>query len=129
MKDPYVYEDTGTLINKLGIKDYEELRQAESDITFSKLITVERDVKFSEFNLEYLKDIHKYILGDIFDWAGEFRIVPMEKPEVILGGDTIRYAYPTEIKSKAVNSPFIGYELYGFCKYCFVDGKLVYGGE
>ena len=101
MKDPYVYEDTGTLINKLGIKDYEELRQAESDITFSKLITVERDVKFSEFNLEYLKDIHKYILGDIFDWAGEFRIVPMEKPEVILGGDTIRYAYPTEIKSKA----------------------------
>lgn len=34
-----------------------------------------------------------------------------------------------EIKSKAVNSPFIGYELYGFCKYCFVDGKLVYGGE
>lgn len=55
MKDPYVYEDTGTLINKLGIKDYEELRQAESDITFSKLITVERDVKFSEFNLEYLK--------------------------------------------------------------------------
>ena len=100
MKDPYVYEDTGTLINKLGIKDYEELRQAESDITFSKLITVERDVKFSEFNLEYLKDIHKYILGDIFDWAGEFRIVPMEKPEVILGGDTIRYAYPTEIKSK-----------------------------
>ena len=32
MKDPYVYEDTGTLKNKLGIKDYEELRQAEADI-------------------------------------------------------------------------------------------------
>lgn len=28
MKDPYVYEDTGTLKNKLGIKDYEQLRKA-----------------------------------------------------------------------------------------------------
>lgn len=34
-----------------------------------------------------------------------------------------------EILSKGKNSPFIGYELYGFCKYTFVDGKLVYGGE
>ncbi len=55
MKDPYVYEDTGTLINKLGIKDYKELRQAEADITFSRLITIEKDVKFKEFNVEYLK--------------------------------------------------------------------------
>lgn len=100
MKDPYVYEDTGTLINKLGIKDYKELRQAETDITFSRLITVEKDVKFKEFNVEYLKNIHKYILGDIFDWAGEFRTVPMEKPEEILGGDTIRYAYPSEIEKQ-----------------------------
>ena len=34
-----------------------------------------------------------------------------------------------EILSKGKNSPFIGCELYGFCKYTFVDGKLVYGGE
>ena len=100
MKDPYVYEDTGTLINKLGIKDYKELRQAEADITFSRLITIEKDVKFKEFNVEYLKNIYKYILGDIFDWAGEFRTVPMEKPEEILGGDTIRYAYPSEIEKQ-----------------------------
>ena len=34
-----------------------------------------------------------------------------------------------EILSKGKNSPFIGKELYGFCKYTFVNGKLVYGGE
>ena len=100
MKDPYIYEETGTLINKLGIKDYEELRQAEADITFAKLLTAEKDIKFSSFDLQYLKNIHKYILEDIFEWAGEFRTVPMEKPEVILGGDTIRYAYPKEIEPK-----------------------------
>lgn len=34
-----------------------------------------------------------------------------------------------EILSRGKNSPFIGLTLYGFCKYTFVDGKLVYGGE
>lgn len=101
MKDPYVYEDTGTLKNKLGIKDYEQLRQAEADISFVKLLTVDRDVDCAKFDLEYVKNIHKYILSDIYDWAGEFRIVPMEKPEDVLGGDTVRYAYPKEIETKA----------------------------
>lgn len=101
MKDPYVYEETGTLKNKLGIKDYEELRKAESDISFVKLLTVDRDVECSKFDLDYIKNIHKYILDDIYDWAGEFRTVPMVKPEDILGGDTVRYAYPKEIEPKA----------------------------
>lgn len=97
MKDPYVYEDTGTLKNKFGIKDEEELRKAESDISFVKLLTVDSFVDCTKFDLEYIKNIHKYVLGDIYDWAGEFRTVPMEKPEDVLGGDTVRYAYPKEI--------------------------------
>lgn len=102
MKDPYVYEDTGTLKNKLGIKDYNELREAEANISFVKLLTVDRDVPCNKFDLEYIKAVHKYILDDIFDWAGEFRTVPMEKPEKILAGDSVRYSYPTEIEPKAV---------------------------
>lgn len=101
MKDPYVYEETGTLKNKLGIKDYEELRKAEADISFVKLLTVDRDVECSKFDLDYVKNIHKYILDDIYEWAGEFRTVPMVKSEIILGGDTVRYAYPKEIEPKA----------------------------
>ena len=42
MKDPYVYEDTGVLKNKLGIKNYDELVKAESDLSFVKLLTVDR---------------------------------------------------------------------------------------
>lgn len=97
MKDPYVYEDTGTLINKLGIKDYHELRKAEADISFVKLLTVDNNVECTKFDLEYIKNIHKYILEDIYEWAGELRTVPMEKPEEVLGGDTVRYAYPKDI--------------------------------
>lgn len=101
MKDPYVYEETGTLINKLGIKDYNELRKAESDISFVKLLSVDQNVDCRKFDLEYVRNIHKYVLEDIYDWAGEFRTVPMEKPEEVLGGDTVRYAYPKEIVTKA----------------------------
>lgn len=97
-KDPYVYKN-GTLINKLGITDYEKLRQAEADISFVKLFTVDRDVAPGDFGLEYIKRLHKYILGDIFDWAGDFRTVPMQKEEKILAGDSVRYSHPNNINS------------------------------
>lgn len=51
MEDPYVYKDTGTLINKLGIKDYEELRKAESDISFVKLLSVDANVDCHIFKI------------------------------------------------------------------------------
>lgn len=102
MKDPYVYEDTGTLKNKLGIKDEEKLKEAEANISFVKLLTVDNNVDCTKFDLEYIKNIHKYVLGDIYDWAGEFRTVYMEKPEEVLGGDTVRYAFPKEIVPSAI---------------------------
>ena len=64
------------------------------------MLTVDRDVDCNEFGIDYLKNIHKYILDDIYDWAGEFRTVPMEKPERVLDGQSVEYAYPTEILEK-----------------------------
>lgn len=98
-KDPYVYKN-GTLKNKLGITDYEKLRQAEADISFIKLFTIDKYVKPEAFDETYLKAIHKYILEDIFDWAGDFRTVPVVKSEEVLAGDTVRYAHPDEIGTK-----------------------------
>ena len=40
------------------------------------------------------------IFGQIYEWAGEFRTIQMTKPEDVLGGDTVRYAYPKEIKKQ-----------------------------
>ncbi len=44
MKDPYI-QDNGTLKNKLGIKEYDELNSAEKDIGFVKLIDVGEEFK------------------------------------------------------------------------------------
>lgn len=94
MKDPYTYEN-GVLINRLGIKDEVRLKRAEADITFSKLLTAYT----TDFSYEGLLKLHKHILGDIYPFAGEIRQIPIEKSEPILGGDTVRYSFPGEIKA------------------------------
>lgn len=61
------------------------------------------NLKYDKFDTETLQDIHRKIFGQIYAWAGEFRTIQMTKPEDVLGGDTVRYAFPKEIK-KELNS-------------------------
>lgn len=101
MDDPYVY-DNGTLINKLGIKDYEELRQAEADIGLLKLIDIDL-IEHNNFDVSLIKNIHKHIFEDIYDWAGEFRMVPIVKEELLLPGYSINYSSVSNIESDLNN--------------------------
>ena len=98
MKDPYVLED-GTLKNLLGITDYEELKQAETDIGYVKLINANKEIH-QECTPELLKKVHKHICGDIFDWAGEYRTVPLYKTEVVIPGLSLEYSRPEEIEQR-----------------------------
>ena len=102
MKDPYVLED-GTLKNLLGITDYKELQQAETDIGYVKLINADRKIH-QECNPELLRRVHKHIFGDIFDWAGEYRTVPLYKTEVVIPGLSLEYARPEDIEHKLENT-------------------------
>ena len=99
MRDPYLYDDVNVLKNRANIKDVETLRKAEADITNLAMSAIyERD--YDKFNVDTLCDIHRNIFGQIFDWAGEFRTIQMVKYEEVLGGDTVRYAYPKGIKKE-----------------------------
>ena len=95
-KDPYVLDD-GTLKNKLGIKDYNELNKAEADIGFAKLIDID-SAYLRDFDAELLRSLHKHIFEDIFDWAGEYRTVPIYKEEVVIPGLSLEYEEPSKIK-------------------------------
>lgn len=99
MRDPYLYDDANVLKNFANIKNAECLRKAEADITGIAMAAV-YNLKYDKFNTETLCDIHKNIFGQIYDWAGEFRTIQMIKYEDVLGGDTVRYAYPKEIKKQ-----------------------------
>lgn len=98
VKDPYIQEN-GTLKNKLGISDYDKLNLAEKDITFSKFLDVKRTFR-TKFDISYIKSIHKHIFEDIFDWAGEFRKVPVYKEEVVIPGLSLDYTEPKNIEKE-----------------------------
>ena len=99
MRDPYLYDGVDVLKNLANIKDTELLRTAEADIT-NLAMTAIYNKKYDKFNADTLCDIHRTIFGQIYDWGGEYRTIMMTKSEDVLGGDTVRYAYPKEIKKQ-----------------------------
>lgn len=103
MRDPYLYKDADTLKNLAGIKGAELLRRAEADIT-NLAMTGIYNIRFAQFDTATLQEIHRMIFGQIYDWAGDFRTIQMTKLEDVLGGDTVRYAFPKEIKKQLAAS-------------------------
>ena len=102
MLDPYLFEDAPVLKNLLGIKDAKLLEQVEADITAFYFLDVDGVVKSMGFDLPRLLAIHKYIFGDIYEWAGTLRSIPMVKGERVLGGDSVRYSKPDKIERDCI---------------------------
>jgi cell filamentation protein len=69
----YCYPNTDVLINKLNIKNNEELSAAERDITNLKLAKLFKSTVPNKFDFFLLCDIHKNIFQDIYTWAGNIR--------------------------------------------------------
>ena len=95
--DPYLFDDVPVLRNLLNIRDEDELQKAECDITYIKLLDIDKLAYRVRFDLKYLQKLHAYIFGDLYDWAGTLRTVPIVKGEEVLGGDTVRYDAPEDI--------------------------------
>ena len=71
--DPYVYKGTDVLINKLGLTDFDELWDAERAITGVAAAELEEHPINGDFDLNHLRQIHKALFGEIYDWAGNIR--------------------------------------------------------
>jgi len=97
MRDPYLYDDVDVLRNLGNIRDAGELRRAEGEVTRYTLAMVYAH-EFTKFNTQTLCEIHRIIFDNLFDWAGEFRTIPLIKYEEVLGGDTVHYTHPKQIK-------------------------------
>lgn len=91
----------GTLKNKFGITNKEILdvyanghaafRKAQLDSLCSRSISI----KEGSWNTDMLKDIHKALMGDVYDWAGEYRTV-----DVGISYDHVAYENPANISKK-----------------------------
>lgn len=78
-KDPYVDPTTGVLRNRLGISDQAELDRVEA--TFAAVRSYELAINPvpGDFDLAHLQQIHRRLFGDVYDWAGQLRIVDISK--------------------------------------------------
>ena len=68
--------------NLLGITDAAELARAEAALSASRLIDLERRRLPGRYDLAHLQAFHRYILGDVYGWAGQLRTVSIAKGSV-----------------------------------------------
>src|SRR5580704_4323154 len=78
MSDPYCYPGTDVLRNIKNIRDAEELAAFESSLTANRLETLSDDFPITP---EGYRAIHRYIFLDLYDWAGEYRLVDIARAE------------------------------------------------
>lgn len=97
MSDPYLYEDVPVLRNKLGIKTEKTLDLVEAEQSRANMMLL-YDRHFSDFSPNGLREIHRCLFEDIYDWAGEYRIINIQKAERLLGGRSVWYSNDDDIE-------------------------------
>ena len=89
--DIYLLENSRVLKNKLGIENEAALDKAESIMANTKMALLYNS-SFLDFSPSGVCKIHKTIFGDVYEWAGEYRIINVQKREAILAGKSVWYS-------------------------------------
>ena len=76
-QDPYCYSGSLTLRNRLDIRDDARLAQAEQDL--SEIAVSQLEFSLPPYDLAYLKQLHRVLFQDLYDWAGELRTIDISK--------------------------------------------------
>ena len=122
----YCYPNSAVLVNKLNIRDGTQLASVERDITYLRLIELQKTPIHGQFGFSHLRTIHRYIFTDLYSWAGEIR-----RSEFLMKGGTIfcrgQYieSYAQDLFSKLASE----HKLRGMQKVQFVERLAYYMGE
>ncbi|WP_208441801.1 Fic/DOC family protein [Bartonella raoultii] len=92
--DPYSDPKTGVLYNRFGIKDKATLECVEATFAYLRSFEFMHTPLRGKFDLAHMQEIHKKLFGDVYEWAGEIRLLDIAK------GNTI-FAYYTQIENYA----------------------------
>ena len=89
--DPYTYENSTVLVNKLELREQAELDAFEAEIS-----TARADEPLPEGNLDFThyKAVHNHLFQDVYEWAGQVRTVRIFK-----GGNP--FCFPENIEDQA----------------------------
>ena len=98
----HCYPKSDVLVNKYNIRDKALLEKLEIQKVATKLLGLDirpERVK-ATFDMDHLIAIHKYLFGDIYEWAGEFRDENLYKSERVLSGGSAEYADYHDVERK-----------------------------
>lgn len=98
MSDMYCYEDSNVLRNKLDIRsgDTLDLLEAEQSRVNMMLLYEQGICDFSPAGVQF---IHHFLFGDIYEWAGQFRTINIQKREMLLAGRSVWYSSENDISA------------------------------
>ena len=91
MVDPYLYDDIPVLRNTLDLRDEKTLDLIEAEQSRANMMRL-YEQGFHDFTPEGLRSIHHFLFGDIYEWAGEYRIINIAKRERLLAGRSVWYS-------------------------------------
>lgn len=99
MHDPYLYENSTILKNRLNIHDQDLLDKAEADYVVLRLKDITLNPLPGQYDFAHLMNMHAYIFQDLYEWAGMPRVIQIYKEEDVLGGQSVEYSDPFDIHS------------------------------
>lgn len=97
--DPYVYQNSNVLINKLNIMDEQKLIDVEAQLIIASVVDIYSIIDDLDFtDSTSLQIIHRFLFENLYTWAGEFRTINIYKNERVLNGLSVMYCDKNYIK-------------------------------
>jgi len=98
MTDPYIDPKSGILRNKFGLTDQASLNREETNAAMARWMLLKLNPFKGNFDSTHLKAIHSFLFRDVYDWAGQYRTVPLAKAGFAGGGQITRFCLPELIE-------------------------------
>jgi fido (protein-threonine AMPylation protein) len=77
--DPYTDPASGILKNRLGITDTLTLEATEAALVAVRSYELLERPLLGRFDLAHLQAIHRYLFGDVYEWAGQLRTIDISR--------------------------------------------------
>lgn len=99
MKNPYTYPDSDVYMNKLNIRDDNQLRRFEYMATSLNGAQLAKSPIEGDYSLAHMGAIHKHLLKEVYEWAGKPRTLDFAKDDPLDSRWTTPFAPAKNIAS------------------------------
>ena len=99
INDPYTYDNSTVLVNRLDLRTQTELDAFEAEISTAR---AEEPLPKGALDFSHYKAVHHHLFQDVYDWAGQVRTVRISK-----GGNPFSFLKISKVKPKCCSMIFM----------------------